>query len=117
MVIDEQTMDLIKLVLTLAGGSAAALITARLTRRSQAESNKINAANGLLEAYNKFTANMQNQQAATEAAHGRVVETVRTENGHLKQQVSLWRRYAQKLRQQVHQLGGTPIDPDDKLEV
>lgn len=117
MTIDEPTMDLIKLVLTLLGGSAAALITARLTRRSQAESNKINEANGLLEAYNKFTANMQNQAAAADANHAKAVESVRTENGHLRQQVSLWRRYAQKLRQQIHQLGGTPVDSDEKLEV
>lgn len=117
MTIDQAGMDLIKLVLTLVGGSAAALITARLTRRSQAESNKINEANGLLEAYNKFTANMQNQQSATEETHAKAVEAVRTENGHLKLQVSLWRRYAQKLRQQIYHLQGTPVEPDEKLEV
>lgn len=114
---DAATMDLLKMILTVAGGSLAALVTARLTRRSQAESNKINEANGLLEAYNKFTANMEAQATRTAANHDQEVDVLKVDNATLRTQVSLWRRYAQKLRQQIYQLGGSPIDPDEKLEV
>ena len=98
-------LDIGGIIALLGGGMGAAYITSRFTRRSQAESNKINEANGLVERYNAFTLAIQ-----SERVHDR------ERNRHLERQVSLWRRWAQQLRGQVYRLGGEPVNAPDELE-
>lgn len=103
---DVSLIDLLKVLLTVSGGIAAAFITARLSRRSQAESNNIVEANGIVERYNKLTADLVEQKNEAIA-----------ESKHRGKQISLWRRYAHDLRAQIYQLGGKPAEADEDLEI
>lgn len=98
-------LDIGGIIGMVAGGVGAAWVTSRFTRKSQAESNKINEANGLVERYNAFTLAIQ-----SERVHDR------ERNRHLETQVSLWRRWAQQLRGQVYRLGGEPVNAPEDLE-
>lgn len=98
-------LDIGGIIGMVAGGIGAAYVTSKYTRRSQAESNKINEANGLVERYNAFTLSIQ-----AERQHDR------DRSRHLEKQVSLWRRWAQQLRGQVYRLGGEPVNAPDDLE-
>lgn len=91
---------------TVAGGGIAAYVTARLARRSQMESNKINEANGLVERYDTFTAAIQADRAHDRSAAAEA-----------RKQISLWRRYAQQLRGQIYRLGGVPDDAPAELDL
>lgn len=89
------SMDLLKTVLTIAGGVGAAFLTGFLTRKSQKESSHITALTSLVDQLQEEVA-----RAKTDA-----------------KQVPLWRRYAQKLRSQIYRLGGEPEDADPNLEL
>lgn len=91
----EDSADLIKTFLTIAGGIGAAVLTGRLTRKSQKESAHITALTNLVDQLQEEAA-----KAKTDA-----------------KQVSLWRRYAQKLRGQIYKLGGEPAEADPELEL
>lgn len=103
---DPQTWDFVKNVLVVLGGIAAAFITARLGRKSQAEANSISEANGLVERYNTLTEGVQKERDAAVATAS-----------YQSRQVSLWRRYTERLRQQLYAAGITPADPDKELEL
>ena len=103
---DPEVWDFVKNVLVVLGGIAAAFITARLGRKSQAEANSISEANGLVERYNTLTEGVQKERDAA----------VATANKQSRQ-VSLWRRYTERLRQQLYAAGITPVDPDAELEL
>lgn len=103
---DPQLWDFLKNVLVVTGGIAAAMITARLGRKSQAEANSISEANGLVERYNTLTEGIQKERDASVAA--KVLAD---------KQVSLWRRYASRLRNQLHAAGITPVEPDELLDL
>lgn len=103
---DPQFWDLLKNVLVVTGGIVAALVTARLGRKSQAEANSISEANGLVERYNTLTEGIQKER------DGAVATRVA-----LEKQISLWRRYSSKLRNQLYAAGLTPADPDDQLDL
>lgn len=87
--------DLLKTILTVAGGIGAALLTGRLTRRSQKESAQITLLTNLVDQL----------QEERDAAKTDV------------KQVPLWRRYAQRLRGQIYKLGGEPVEADPELEL
>lgn len=103
---DPGFIDFLKIVLTVTGGIAAAFITARLSRKSQAESNRVEEANSIVERYNKLTADLVLQK-----------DTAVEENQFLRKQVSLWRRYAHNLRAQIYGLHGVPVEADENLEL
>lgn len=87
--------ELLKTVLTVAGGIAAALLTTLFARRSQKESSHI-------------------------AALTNLVDQLQEERDTSKKdakQVPLWRRYAQRLRGQIYALGGQPVEADSELEL
>lgn len=91
----ETSADLLKTVLTVAGGIGAALLTGKLTRKSQKESAHITALTNLVD---------QLQE-----------EVVRAKSD--VKQIPLWRRYAQRLRGQIYKLGGEPHEADPELEL
>jgi len=91
----EASADLLKTALTIAGGIAAALLTGRLTRKSQKESAHITALTNLVD-------QLQEERAAADLK---------------AKQVPMWRRYAQKLRSQIYKLGGEPEDAHPDLEL
>lgn len=91
----EASADLLKTVLTIIGGIGAAALTGKLTRTSQKESAHITALTNLVD---------QLQEEAAKA------------KADVKQ-ISLWRRYAQKLRGQIYKLGGEPHEADAELEL
>lgn len=103
---DPHLWDLIKNILVVTGGIAAAWFTARLGRKSQAEANSISEANGLVERYNKLTEGIQKERDAAVL-----------NSAALLKQVSLWRRYATRLRGQLYTAGITPVDPDETLDL
>lgn len=103
---DPHIWDLIKNILVVSGGIAAALVTARLGRKSQAEANSISEANGLVERYNTLTEGVQKERDAA------VISKAASDK-----QVSLWRRYASKLRGQIYAAGLTPVEPDEALDL
>ena len=107
---DEQTskalLDILQAAGVVLGGIGAALITSRFTRKSQAESNKISEANGLVERYNTFVEAVQADRA-----------TERERTRHLEDQVGLWRRWANKLRNQIYELGGRPVEAPEELDL
>lgn len=87
--------ELLKTVLTVAGGACAALLTSYLARRSQKESAQITLLMGLL-------------------------DQVQEERDSWKKdakQVPLWRRHVQRLRSQIYKLGGEPVEADQELEL
>lgn len=91
----EASADLLKTVLTIAGGVGAAALTGWLTRRSQKESAHISALTNLVD-------QLQEERATADAR---------------AKQVPMWRRYAQKLRGQIYRMGGEPVDADPDLEL
>lgn len=103
---DVSIVDLLKVLLTVSGGIVAAFITARLSRRSQAETNKVVEANGIVERYNTLTADLVRQK-----------DEALAESKHRGKQISLWRRYAHDLRAQIYQLSGKPAEADENLEL
>lgn len=103
---DPNTWDLIKSALVVLGGIAAAFVTARLGRKSQAEANSISEANGLVERYDKLTKGLQAERDA--AAEGEKSKD---------RQISIWRRYAYALRQQLHAVGVVPAEAPNELDL
>lgn len=103
---DASIVDYIKVFLTVSGSIGAAWVTARLARRSQAESIRVEEANGIAERYSKLTNDIveQKNEAVLEAKHR-------------NRQISLWRRYAHDLRAQIYSVGGTPTVAPDELEI
>lgn len=91
----ELSADILKTVLTIAGGVGAAALTGWLTRRSQKESAHITALTNLVD-------QLQEERVVSETK---------------AKQVPMWRRYAQQLRQQIYRLGGEPVDADPNLEL
>lgn len=91
----DSSTELLKLVIPLLGGIAAAVLTGTFARRSQKESAQITALTNLVD---------QLQEERAEAKRD-------------AKQVPLWRRYAQRLRSQIYQLGGQPADADPELEL
>lgn len=90
-----EAWDFLKASLTVAGAVVAAWLTSILTRRSQKESAQIT----LLTT---------------------IIETVQEERDAAKadaRQIPLWRRYAQRLRQQIYGLHAVPVEPDKELEL
>ena len=87
--------ELLKTILTVAGGVCAALLTSYLARRSQKESAQITLLTNLVD--------QLQEERDTSKAEAR--------------QVPLWRRYAQRLRGQVYKLGGEPVEADAELEL
>lgn len=91
----EASADLVKTVLTVVGGVGAALLTGRLTRKSQKESAHITALTNLVD-------QLQEERDKAKAD---------------VKQIPMWRRYAQKLRGQIYKLGGEPAEADPDLEL
>lgn len=90
-----ESLEVLKVILTVLGGVVAAVITSRLTRASQRESSQIVLLTNLIDQVQE-----ERDQAKEDA-----------------KQVPLWRRYAHKLRNQILKLGGIPEEPSDKLEL
>lgn len=87
--------EFFKAALTALGAVAVGMLSSWLLRRSQKESAQITLLSSLVD---------QVQEERDKA-----VETAR--------QVPLWRRYAQRLRQQIYGLGGVPVEADKELEL
>jgi hypothetical protein len=88
-------VDFLKTALTVVGAIAAAALTGSLARRSQKESAHITALTDLVDQLQE-----ERLEAKSEA-----------------RQIPLWRRYAQRLRAQIYELGGRPTEADDRLEL
>lgn len=87
--------DFLKTFLTVVGAVSAAWLTAWLTRQSQRESTQITALSSLVDQL----------QEERDLAKGEA------------RQVPLWRRYAQRLRQQIYGLGGIPVEAEKELDL
>lgn len=101
-----EPIDVLLSLLTIAGAAAASLFAAWLTRKSQAESNKINEANSIITRYESLVGDVQEERTTT-------AET----NNFLRRQITLWKRWAHQLKDQIYQLGGKPKEPPEDLEL
>lgn len=91
----DASLDLLKTLLTIAGGIGAAFLTGWLTRKSQKESSHIKLLTNLVD-------QLQEERDTAVASC---------------KQVPLWRRYALHLRNQIYRLGGEPVDADPNLDL
>ncbi|ALY09427.1 hol-like chemotaxis [Arthrobacter phage Nubia] len=87
--------DVIKTAVTVLGSGAAMWLVAKLTRKSQQESSQINLLTNLIDQLQE-----ERNEAKKQAA-----------------QIPMWRRYAMRLRGQIHRLNETPVEAEEGLEL
>lgn len=101
--------------------SGVAIVTALWARRSQSETNKLTGTNFEVERYNKFANEVQEERDAAKRDLKEEREQHKHDLGQLRKdfeefkasvqsQFSAYRAYIHRLRGQVHDLGGVPIE-------
>jgi flagellar hook protein FlgE len=91
--------ETIRAILIVLGGLATGVVTSRVTRKSQKESSNIALATDLI-----------NQVQEERDGYKTDAKSVTDENKML-------RRYIRQLRSQIYELGGKPVEPDEKLGI
>lgn len=91
--------ETVRAILILLGGLATGVVTSRTVRKSQKESSQITLATDLI------------NQVQEER------EVTKTDNKALTEENKMLRRYVRQLRSQVYELGGKPVEPDEKLGI
>jgi hypothetical protein len=91
--------ETIRAVLILLGGLATGVVTSRTVRKSQKESSQITLATDLI------------NQVQEER------DTTKLDNKELSEENKMLRRYVRQLRSQIYELGGKPVEPDEKLGI
>lgn len=91
--------ETIRAILIVLGGLATGVVTSRVTRKSQKESSNIALATDLIN---------QVQEERND---------LKTDNKDLIAENKMFRRYVRQLRSQIYELGGKPVEPDEKLGI
>jgi len=91
--------ETIRAVLIMVGGLVTGVVTSKVTRKSQKESSQIALATDLI------------NQVQEER------DTTKLDNKALVEENKMLRRYTRQLRSQVYELGGKPVEPDEKLGI
>lgn len=91
--------ETIRAILIVLGGLATGVVTSKVTRKSQKESGQIALATDLI------------NQVQEER------DTTKVDNKSLTEENKMLRRYIRQLRSQIYELGGKPVEPDEKLGI
>lgn len=101
-----EPVDFLLSAITVIGAAFASVVAARLTRKSQAESNKIAEANSVITRYQALLTDLQEERDKSAA-----------DNKFFRRQITLWKRWVNNLRDQIYGLGGKPVEGDEELEL
>lgn len=91
--------ETIRAILILLGGLATGVVTSRTVRKSQKESSQIALATDLI------------NQVQEER------DTTKLDAKEKTEENKMLRRYVRQLRSQIYELGGKPVEPDEKLGI
>lgn len=90
--------------------SAIGILTAILARRSQSETNRLTGTNYEVERYNKFANELQEERTLYKEDVAKLRTEFESFKASVQSQFSAYRAYIHKLRGQVHELGGVPLE-------
>lgn len=91
--------ETIRAILIMVGGLVTGVVTSRVTRKSQKESSQIALATDLIN---------QVQEERND---------YKLDNKSKDEENKMLRRYIRQLRSQIYELGGKPVEPDEKLGI
>ena len=91
--------ETVRAILILLGGLATGVVTSRTVRKSQKESSQITLATDLI------------NQVQEER------DNTKLDNKTLTDENKMLRRHVRQLRSQIYELGGKPVEPDEKLGI